>query len=167
IIETKRLADIFRAPLRVIEGTITSIASISDLINLSSKVDKQLIEAKTNYQALSIVMMIQNLEEVGEKLYYGLYGPTYISSIENMLDAADETTLPPLGFSKEHYKRVIENYLFGVQGEPVLNIPRHSTDNERKITDYAIGALKVRKSISKTFDDLIIDIKNSELPEGF
>ncbi len=164
---TKRLADIFRAPLKVIEGTITFLTSISDLISLSSEVDKQLIEAKTNYQALSIVMMLLNLEEVGGKLYYGLYGPTYISSIENMLDAADETTLPPSDFSKEHYKRVVENYLFGVQGETVLNIPRHSTDNERKITDYVSGALQVRKSISKTFNELIFDIKNSELPEGY
>ena len=138
---TKRWVDIIRAPLRVIEATIDSLAKASDLKSLAGEVDEELIKAKATYQVLTTVMMVQDLREVGGKLHYGLYGPSYVSAIESMLDTADATTEPPLSFSKKHYKMVIENHLLGTQGEPVVKIPRHSTKTDRKVIESVNGAL--------------------------
>jgi len=164
---TKRWVDIIRAPLRVIEATIDSLAKASDLKSLAGEVDEELIKAKATYQVLTTVMMVQDLREVGGKLHYGLYGPSYVSAIESMLDTADATTEPPLSFSKKHYKMVIENHLLGTQGEPVVKIPRHSTKTDRKVIESVNGALQVKTSIKRTFDRLIADIEAGELPEEF
>jgi hypothetical protein len=164
---TKRWADIFKAPLDVLENTITLPSQVIDLKDLPKEVDKKVMGAKSAYQIAGIYLMLQGLTETGEKLAYGLYGPLYISSIKRMLDEADATTLPPAGFSKEYYEKVIKNHLYGVQGEGVVIVPRRSAGADRRIRESVNGGLHVTTSIKKTFDELIATIENRGLPEGF
>lgn len=164
---TKRWADIAKVPLRVLEDTLLLPSKKSELEDLRNEVDKTMREAKTVYQILSIYLMVQGLQEAGEKLFYGLYGPIYVSAIERMLDEADATTVPPFDFNKEYYEKVIKNHLHGVQGEPVVIVARRSTGADRKVVGSVNGALQVRTSITKTFNELIADIEARDLPEGF
>lgn len=164
---TKRWADIFTAPLRVLEDTLISLAKAADLKSLTQEANAALDESEAAYQVLSVVMMLNDLQEVGEKLHYGLDGPTYIDAIESMLEAADATTEPPLGFSRENYKKVIENHLYGTAKDTPLVIPRKSTTVARKNTEFASGALQVRSSIAKKLNDLIAEIESRELPKDF
>lgn len=165
---TKRWADIFIAPLRILEDTLSLLAKADDVRSLASLANASLDNSEAVYQVLSTVMMLQDLREVGEKLHYGLDGPTYVSSIKSMLEAADATYVPPFGSDwQKHYMNVIENHLYGVAEDTPLVIPRKSTEVERKNIEFARGALQVRTSIAKTFNDLIAEIENSELPEDF
>jgi len=163
----KRWADILRAPLRALEDALELVARAVDWRSLSEGVDGALDGSKTFSEVLGIVMMVQDVREVGGKLDYGLHGPSYISAIEDMLEAADATTVPPSGFSEEHYKSVIENHLYGTQGEPVVVVPRRAATIKREATDFAHGALQVRSSIAHEFNGLIAELKEGELPEGF
>jgi len=99
---TKRWADIFTAPLRVLEDNLIVLAKALDWTSLGKAADSALEGFEATYQALTTVMMLQDLQKVGEKLQYGLDGPTYISSVEAMLEAADATSEPPFGFSEKH-----------------------------------------------------------------
>jgi len=164
---SKRWADIFTAPLRVLENTLSVLAQAVDLKGLAEAVNASLDKSEAVFQILSTIMMIQDLQEAGKKLHYGLDGPAYIAAIESMLEAADATTIPPAGFSREHYKRVIENHLYGTAEDTPLIIPRRSPTVARRITEFAKGALQVRSSIAKIFNDLIAEIEGRELPEDF
>ena len=164
---TKRWADIFGASLTAVESTIHLLDTASTLKDLSKQTDKALAEAQAPYEILTTLLVVQGIQEAGAKLEYGLQGPRYISAIETMLEAADATTAPPAGFSKEHYQRVIENYLLGVQGEPVVKVARRSTDADREVVEFVDGASRVKVNIKRTFDQLIADIEASQVPDGF
>jgi outer membrane protein assembly factor BamB len=164
----KRIADIIRAPLRVMEDTISLLAKAADLITLSQAAYAALDKSEAAYQALTTIMMVQDLQQVGENLHYGLDGPTYTLAIERMLEAADATFVPPMGDNwQKYYKQVIENYLYGPIDDSPLVIPRKSTTLERKNIEFAKSALLVRKSITQEFDKLIAEIDATELPEEF
>jgi len=166
---TKRWADIFTTPLRIMEDTVNLLAKIADWKSVSEKADVALNTSQTSLQMLTTVMMLGELKEVGEKLQTGLDGPTYISSVRAMLAAADATFIPPFGGDnwQKSYRDVIENNLYGTDQSAPLIVPRKSTTITRKNIEFAKGALKVRSSISNTFDNLITEIEAKELPQSF
>lgn len=165
---SKRWADIFTAPLRILEDVLISLAKASDVKSLATEANTALNSSEAAYQVLTTIMMLQDLQEVGEKLHYGLDGPTYISSIESMLEAADATFVPPSGDDwQKNYQDVIENHLYGVTKDTPLIIPRQSTTLQRKNIEFAKGALEVRSSIARTFDNLTAEIEGRELPASF
>lgn len=52
-----------------------------------------------------MMMMLQDLQEVGGQLQLALDGPAYASAVRNMLEAADATFVPPSGNDwQKHYK---------------------------------------------------------------
>jgi len=162
----RRWADIARPYLRLFESLIISEAP--DLEDLNIKIDKILREANTTYEIFSALMMIQDFQELAGNYRCALVGPSYVAKIENMLDEADATAKPGIGYDWKHYKWVIENYLYGTQGNtPVLVIPRRSTTAKREIVEFAEGALQVVASISQEFNSLITEVKKSELPKDF
>ncbi len=164
----KRLADIFTVPLRILEDTFSVLAKAADVKSLSKDATTALNNSETLYQVLSIIMMLQDLQRVGEKLYWGLNGPNYVASIESMLEDADATFVPPFGDNwQKYYKEAIENYLYGTAEATPLIIPRRSTTAKRKNIEFARGALQVRSRIARTFKDLIKEIESKELPEDF
>ena len=165
---SKRWADIFTTPLRILEDTLNLLAKAADIKSLSKDANAALKNSETLYQALSVVMMYQDLQKVGEKLYWGLNGPNYVVSIESMLEEADATFVPPFGDNwQKYYKETIENYLYGTTEKIPLIIPRRSTTAERKNIEFAKGALQVRSRITRTFNNLIDEIKSTELLEDF
>ena len=165
---SKRWADIFTTPLRILEDTLSVLNKITYIKNLSKGTNAALNNSETLYQFLSIVMMYQDLQKVGEKLYWGLNGPNYVASIESMLEEADATFVPPFGDSwQKYYKEAIENYLYGTTEKIPIIIPRRSATAERKNIEFARGAIQVRSRIARTFNDLIKEIKSKELPEDF
>ncbi|MCG2718791.1 MAG: hypothetical protein L6408_08165 [Nanoarchaeota archaeon] len=168
---SKRWADIFEAPLRVIQSTLSlgaKLAKLTDPESLAEKIDTAFDKAESGLEVLSIAMMVQGLQEAGENLYYGIYGPPYVSAIENMLKSADAVSLPA-NFDSNAYKRVIKNHLYGgfedLSGP--LVICRQSTTIQRKNIEYVKGALQVRKEINRKFNDLISEIEKKELPQSF
>jgi len=164
----KRIADIVRAPLRVMEDTINLMAKAADLSTLTQTANAALDKSEATYQVLMIASMCQDLQQVGEKLHYAIDGPTYVSSIEKMLDAADATFVPPSGDNwQKYYEQVIRNYLYGPTDYSPLVIPRKSTTPERKNIEFVTSALQVRSSITQEFDKLIAEIEAIELPQGF
>jgi hypothetical protein len=165
---SKRWADILRAPLRVIEGTLNILSTAADLRSLTQQANTSLNKPEATYQVLSTILMLNDLQEVGGKLYHGLDGPTYVSSIEKMLEAADATYIPPIDRNwREYYKKVIENHLWGVAEDTPLIIPRKSTTVERRNAEIVNGALDVRTSINRTFNNLIAEIESADLPSDF
>ena len=165
---SKRWADIFTTPLRILEDTLSVLNKITYIKNLSKGTNAALNNSETLYQFLSIVMMYQDLQKVGEKLYWGLNGPNYVASIESMLEEADATFVPPFGDNwQKYYKEAIENYLYGTTEKIPLIIPRRSTTAERKNIEFARGAIQVRSRITRTFNDLIKEIEGKELPGDF
>jgi RNA polymerase sigma factor (sigma-70 family) len=165
---SKRWADIFTVPLRILEDTVALLAKAVDLPSLVTDVNNGLNTSESAYQVLTVVMMVQDLQEVGEQLHYGLDGPTYVAAVEDMLEAADAVN-PPLEFDAEAYRRVIENHLYGGFQDlpgPVV-IPRKSTTIQRDNREFGRGALDVKKDIMRTFNELIADIEADGLPTGF
>lgn len=164
----KRWADILTVPLRILEDTVALLAKAVDLPSLVTDVNNSLNTSESAYQVLTVVMMVQDLQEVGEQLHYGLDGPTYVAAVEEMLEEADRVN-PPLEFDAEAYRRVIENHLYGGFEDllgPVV-IPRKSTTIQRDNREFGRGALDVKKDIMRTFNELIADIEADGLPEGF
>ena len=167
-LRARRWADIARPFLRILEDTLILLSKASELKDLSTKINSALSSAKTAYEVFSIVMMIQDLQQTGEKFYCALSGPPYVGAIEQMLEEADATAEPGIGFHSKYYKWVIENYLYGTQGKtPVPRIPRRAATAKREITEFAEGTLKVQESIGQVFNTLIKEIEKSELPEDF
>jgi len=85
-----------------------------------------------------------------------------------MLEAADAVN-PPGGFNAQAYESAIRNSLnggFPDSASPLI-VPRRTTDESRTITEFARGALDVRREIDRTFDELISQIQAEELPDGF
>jgi hypothetical protein len=164
----KRIADIVRAPLRVMEDTIGLLAKTADINGMAQAANTALDKSEAAYEVLSIIMMVQDLQQVGENLQCALDGPTYTSSIERMLEAADATFVPPTGDNwQKYYKQVIKNYLYGPINDSPIIIPRKSTTPERKNIEFVTSALLVRRSITQEFDNLITEIEATELPQGF
>jgi hypothetical protein len=163
----KRWADIFTTPLRVIEDALSLLAKAQDWSGIVTRADALLDSAEANYEIFCLFAMVQGLQEAGEKLHFGLDGPTYTSAIEAMLEEADATTLPPFGFDRGYYSRTIQDHLYGAAEVSPLVIPRKSTTVNRKNIEIATGALLVRSEISKNFDALITEVKNADLPEDF
>ena len=162
---SKRWADILTAPLRVLEDTLIVLAKARDWTSLAGAVNTALSNSEATYQVLTTVMMLQDLKEVGEKLLYGLDGPTYVSSIEAMLEEADATYVPPFGDDwQKYYKDVIENHLYG---GTALFIPRKSITSIRENIEFVRGALQLRSSIARKFNDLITEIEARDLPDDF
>lgn len=165
---TKRWADVYGAPLTVIEEAIQTIETVTSFKELFDQVNTGLEKARFPYDVTATLFSVSELREAGGELYLGINGPLYISAVETMLEEADSTTVTAVsGFSKEHYQRVIENYLLGVQGEPVTPVPRHSTGTERQVTEVVNGASQVKVSIKRSFDRLIRDIESRPLPDDF
>ena len=165
---SKRWADIFTTPLRILEDTLSVLNKITYIKNLSKGTNAALNNSETLYQVLSIVMMYQDLQKVGEKLYWGLNGPNYVASIESMLEEADATFVPPFGDNwQKYYKEAIENYLYGTTEKIPIVIPRRSATAERKNIEFAKGASQVRSRVTRTFNDLIKEIESKELPDDF
>jgi len=165
---SKRWADIFRVPLVIVERTINTLSKVRDFANIGTQADATLDGSSTMCEVISVVMMLQDAREAGKGLEYGLHGPTYISAIEEMLEAADATYVPPADKKwQENYKKVIENHLWGTAGEQLLVIPRKTTTVERKNIGTVIGALDVRTSINRAFNQLISDVESTELPADF
>ncbi len=164
----KRWADILKVPLTIIEDTIRILKSASDWPSIVKEADRLLDSSEANWEIAALMMMLQDLEEVGGQLQLAIDGPAYASSIKNMLEAADATYVPPVDKNwKENYKKVIENHLYGVANHTPLVIPRKSTTTARKNVDFASGALQARNSIARKFNDLIAEIESSELPQDF
>lgn len=166
--KSKRWADIFKAPLVIVEGVINTLSKARDFANVATQADAILDGASTMCEVISVVMMLQDAREAGEGLEYGLYGPTYISAIEEMLEAADATYVPPVDKNwRENYKKVIENHLWGTAEGQLLVIPRKSTTLNRRNVEVTTGALEVRTSINRSLNQLISDIETTELPADF
>jgi len=168
---SKRWADIFKPSLRVIQSTLSlgaKLAKLTDPKIQAEEIDTAFNKAESGLELLSIAMMVQGLQKAGEKLYYGIYGPPYVSAIENMLKSADAVNLPG-HFDSNAYKRVIKNHLYGgFEDLPgPLMIFRQSTTIQRKIIEYVKGALQVRKDINQKFNNLISEIEKKELPQSF
>lgn len=165
---SKRGADIFKVPLVIVEGVINTLSKALDFAYIATQADAMLDGASTMCEVISVVMMVQDAREAGEALEYGLHGPTYISAIEKMLEAADATYVPPADKNwQENYKKVIENHLWGTAEGQLLFIPRKTTTVERKNIETITGALEVRTSINRTLNRLISDVENTELPSDF
>lgn len=166
--KSKRWADIFKVPLVIVEGTVNTLSTARDFASITREANSTLGTASTMCEVISVAMMLQDAREAGEKLEYGLHGPAYISAIENMLEAADATFIPP--FDKEaqdKYNRVIKNHLYRPAEATPLIIPRKSTTIQRKNIKFATGALEVRTGISQVFQKLITDIESNDLPPDF
>ena len=167
----KRWADFLRPALRIIEDTVAILKAASDWPSVAQEAGKALDSAEANWQVASLIMMVQELKELGGQAQLALDGPAYTAAIQKMLDAADDTYVPPFGDDWERsYQAIIENHLYatpktGMEGP--LRIPRRDTSVGRRITEMARGAFGVRQSIQDTFDDLINEIQRQELLPGF
>lgn len=165
---SKRWADIFGVPLTILRETIQTVGTYKSLEGLSDHVITKLELARFPYDVTSTVFSISELREAGGELYLGLNGPLYVSAIETMLEEADSTSVTAVsGFSKENYQRVIENYLLGVQGEPVVPVARYSTEPDHQVNEVVNGASQVKVGIKRSFDQLIADIESRPLPDDF
>lgn len=162
----KRWADIATVPLEVVRGLVETVTTVTDLLELHKVIDKELRAAKGTADLLMLANMVHGIWKAGEQLQYGLYGPPYVQSIKEMLEAADATVAPG-DFDHNHHRRVIENHIMGTQGDPVVKVPRHSTQPERYVVEYTNDALRTKTSIKRTFDALIAEIEAQEPPEHF
>ena len=64
-----RWADILRAPLRVLEDTVSLLAKATDFMSLTQQVNIVLNNPEATYQVLTTMLMLHDLSEVGEKLH--------------------------------------------------------------------------------------------------
>ena len=158
---SKRWADIFKAPLAVIEGAITIIGSMLDWEDISENAQNVLDSSEANLEIASLMMTLEEMQQVGEDLQLAIDGPTYTSSVERMLDAADVfSTIFSLDY--EGYKGTIRSHLYMDYG-PVI-IPHKSADIRRRNSGIAQGALEMRRDVINKFDDLITELSSATLP---
>ena len=165
---SKRWADLVRVPLRILEDALALPLKVKDFVELQKETNEKIREAGDLYHILSLIMMVNDLQEIGGKLATAIDGPSYSTVVEKMLNAADATYVPPIDPNwKEYYEKVIVNDLQGVGDEKPLAIQQKSTTSERETIAVAHGALEVRKNTAKNFNDLIDIINKDGLPSNF
>jgi hypothetical protein len=163
----KRWADIFRVPLRLIEGTLSVLSTAYDLLTLSASSQIAIGTAESTSQILSVFATINGVWEAGEKLQLALDGPSYTAAIDEMLEDADATTVPPFGFDRGYYRRTILNHLWGVAGQSPLVIVERASSVQREGLSVVSGALAVRSRIQKSIDLLVAEIEQQGIPDDF
>lgn len=163
----KRWADIFRVPLRLIEGTLSALSTAYDLLTLSASSQIAIGTAESTSQILSVFATINGVWEAGEKLQLALDGPSYTAAIDEMLEDADATTVPPFGFDRGYYRRTILNHLWGVAGQSPLVIVGRASSLQREGLSVVSGALAVRSKIQKSIDLLVAEIEQEGISDDF
>ena len=163
----KRWADIFRVPLRLIEGTLSVLSTAYDLLTLSASAQIAIRTAESTSQILSVFATINGAWEAGEKLQLALDGPSYAAALDAMLEDADATTVPPFGFDRGYYRRTILNHLWGVAGQSPLAIVERASSVQREGLSVVSGALAVRSKIQKSIDLLVTEIEQQGIPDDF
>ena len=162
----KRWADLARAPLRVLQGTLSLLAKASDWSSFNESIKGAFDHSESIAEFIGVGMMIHGLREAGEKLYFAVKGPPYVESVEAMLKEADTIQLPLSRFDKDQYKKVIVNRLYGPENSP-LTILRKTPTPPESAPEVLNGALQVRKVIISTYNQLISQIVDTLLPENF
>ena len=163
----KRWADIIRPSLRAYQSIMDLLSLTQDPDTLAETIGNVLTDAQSAAEILSLVMIVQDVQDAGNQLYYGVNGPTFIWAVEKMLDQADDTIGSLSDFSPDHYTRVIENHLLGVQGQPVVRVARRSTAQDRRAIEFVDGAQRVRLDAKRSFDLLISEVEKENLPREF
>lgn len=163
----KRWADIFAVPLHAIEAVVGVVSSVQQLNKLPAVLTSAWNNARAAYEILAIAHTLNGASKDGEQLRTALDGASYLGSIEAMLEAADATSVPPLGYDEGYYKRTILGYLYGVSGSSPIRIPERSSTIDRDLVSTANGALPVRQSIEIALTDLVTEIQGIELPVDF
>ena len=163
----KRWADIFRVPLRLIEGTLSALSTAHDLLTLSGSSQTAIGAAESTSQILSVFAMINGAWEAGDKLQLALDGPSYTVALDAMLEDADSTTVPPFGFERGYYQRTILNHLWGVDGQSPLVIVERASSVQREGLSVVSGALAVRSKIQESFDLLVAEIEQQGISDDF
>lgn len=162
----KRWADIARAPLRVLQGTLSILAKASDWSSFNESIKESFDQCESIAEFIGVGMMVNGLRETGGKLFYALNGPHYVSSVDTMLKKADATQFPLSRFDIEQYKKVIENHLNGPENSPLIVLRKMSTP-PKKTPEVLNGALQVKKTIMNAYNELIFQIENTPLPVNF
>jgi len=162
--QAKRWADILRVPLTIIDDTIGMLKSASDWPNIVREADTILDSSEANWEIASLVMTLQDLQEVGGQLQLAIDGPTYSSSVHTMLEAADSISGPDW---RERYRTTIAHCLHGFGSNSPLIIPRKSITIHRENVEFAEAVNGVGSSILEKFDDLIAEIEGRDLPQDF
>jgi hypothetical protein len=162
----KRWADLARAPLRVLQGTLSLLAKASDWSSFNESIKGSFDHSESIAEFIGVGMMVHGLREEGEKLYFAIKGPPYVDSVEAMLKEADTTQLPLSRFDKDQYKKVIVNRLYGPENSP-LTILRKTPTPPESAPEVLNGALQVRKIIISTYNQLVSQIEDTPLPENF
>jgi len=158
-----RLKDLFRTPLVIIEETINTIGSLINARRLSESAQQVLDSSQTDLQIASTIMSISTSKQVGENLQLAIDGPTYCSTIEEMLDKAYRRSSTRIKFNPDAYKTVIKDYLYAQYEPGPLRILRKSTDLTRRNFEIVSGTHAVQRSIRKKFRALIDNIEHNPL----
>ena len=158
-----RLKDLFRTPLVIIEETINTIGSLINARRLSESAQQVLDGSQTDLQIASTIMSISTSKQVGENLQLAIDGPTYCSTIEEMLDKAYRRSSTRIKFNPDAYKTVIKDYLYAQYEPGPLRILRKSTDLTRRNFEIVSGTHAVQRSIRKKFRALIDNIEHNPL----
>lgn len=164
---TKRWADIFRVPLRLIEGTLSLLSTAYDLVTLSAGSQMAIGTAESTGQILSVFATLNGAWEAGGKLQLALDGPSYSAALEEMLEDADGTIVEPFGFDRGYYRRTILNHLWGVDGQSPLVVVERAPSIQREGLSVVNGAYAVRSEIQETIDQLVAEIVQQGIPDDF
>jgi hypothetical protein len=123
--------------------------------------------AESVSQFLTLYSVLSGAWTTGERLELALDGPTYEAATAAMLEDADATTLPPLGFDRGYYRRTILNHLWGGEDEsPVLVVMPTSRDMQTP-SRIVRGALAVKSLVADTLSRLAADVEAGRLGNGF
>lgn len=158
-----RLKDIFRTPLVIIEETINTISSLVNAGKIAENAQQVLDSSEANLQITSTIMSISTLKQVGENLQLAIDGPSYCSTIEEMLDKAYRRSSTRIEFNPDAYKTVIKDYLYAQYEPGPLRIPHKSTDLSRRNLEIVSGIYKIERSITERFRALRDKLENNPL----
>lgn len=161
--------DIFNAPLTIIEGGITDIESVLDLLTLGSPASiTSKFKAAQDYS--SMLMTLAQTYEALNELQIALTGPEYSSLISSMLTEADSTIPCVLCYCEvadniAAYKQSIIATLNASSGTPVL-VPRRSLSVGLPNAENIPGASGVKTRIQLELNGLLQDVDVMNLSAG-
>lgn len=160
----KRWADLARAPLRILQGTLRVLVTATDWSSVTKLAERSLLDAESIAEFTGIGMMLHGLWEAGGKLHVAVQGPPYVAEVDAMLKAADATHMPLSLFEIDPYKKVILNRLNSPEDSPLRILRKGSPTGTPEVLN---GALQVKTAILSTYHELIAHIEKMTLPTTF
>ena len=162
--DDRRGSERFLAPIKKVGETLELFESSNDQ-TLTPRTALALKEAEATSQVTSAVLMLNSFWEAGGRHRYGLDGPNFVSSFEEMLKDSDRVS-PPSAFDSASYHTTIKNHLYGAfpdQPGPLV-IPRKSGSVDRRNVEFLRGAYQVRTEIDRSYSQLITELETGRLP---